>query len=316
MPDTLYENQTDGSGGHDSVFSNWWKFQTFTPSVAHQITSVDLYVHRTGSPGTILVEIYGVDGSSHPDVGGGVLASGSYDSSVLTDDGVAQWLNTLISGAGDALSSGIEYALVHRLQNTGASGSVSNHFVGGNPYAGGLSGRSINGGVSFSTFPNDDTTFKEYGVAPPPTKTFIAGASIAKDGVTKNFVAGASISQDGLTKTFTADVNTRARKQFTADASIFKSPVEKTIVAQAIISQDAVAKTFVADAHVFVVPDATWPEARPEAYDPSKVWDEENKSWYSPTSSIGVSRMAQAGGRLKQNLVVMSNQGKLYFGEA
>ncbi len=316
MPDTLYENQTLATSGHDDIFSDWWKFQTFTVQAGetHQITSVDLYLHRTGSPGIILVEVYGVDGSSKPDVGGGVLVSGSYDSSVLTDDGVAQWLNILVSGAGDTLAAGTEYALVHRLQNTGASGSVSNHYESGNPYANGLSGRSINGGSSFTTFPNDDTTFREYGIAPPPTKTFTAGASIAKDGETKTFIAGVSISKDGLTKTFTTDVNTRGQKQLTAGASISQDGIAKTFIAQASISQDAIAKTFVVDAHVYVVPDLTWPQARAEAYDEDKLWDDENKSWYESSSSIGVNRMKQAGGRYKQQIVAISNQGKIYYG--
>lgn len=285
MPDILYENQTLGTGGHDSIFSDWWKFQTFTPSISHQITSVDLYLHRTGSPGTILVEIYGVDGSSKPDVGGGVLASGSYDSSVLTDDGVAQWLNILVSGAGDELGASTEYALVHRLQNTGASGSVSNHYENGNPYAGGISGRSTDGGSSFTTDVTVDTTFKEYGLLPPSTKTLTADASI---------------SQDSLLKTLTADVNlVEPKKTLTVDASI---------------SQDALLKTLTVDVGIDIEQVVTWPESRTAVYDPDKLWDEETKSWYEPDSSIGSERMVQAGGRYRSQIVVLSNQGKIYFG--
>jgi hypothetical protein len=57
----------------------------------------------------------------------------------------------------------------------------------------------------------------------------------------------------------------------------------------------------------------TFPTIRPVSYDADKVYDEDTKSWYNPTTSTGVERMKQAGGRYRSQLVVLSDQGKIYF---
>ena len=59
----------------------------------------------------------------------------------------------------------------------------------------------------------------------------------------------------------------------------------------------------------------TYPEDRPGTYDPDKLWDEETKAWYAVGTAIGSARAKQAGGRLKQNIVAMSNKAKIYFGD-
>lgn len=313
MPDTLYENQTDGSFGQVSAFTTNYRTQSFTPSITHTITSVDLLVHRLGSPGTFVVDIHAVDGGGLPT--GAALATGTSNGDTLTTDSAGEWRNIILTGSPSLIAS-TQYIIVLRLQNEGLAvgNQVRLRVATGSPYAGGVLGFSFDSGSSWGQQGTLDAAFKEYGLQPPPTKTFAADASVSQDSATKTFTANAVLLKDGETKTFTADVNTRGQKQLTADASVAKDGVTKTFTAGASISQDGLTKTFIVDAHVFVVPDATWPPARAEAYDPDKVWDETNKSWYAPDSSIGVNRMAQAGGRLKQNLVVLSDQGKLYFG--
>ena len=59
----------------------------------------------------------------------------------------------------------------------------------------------------------------------------------------------------------------------------------------------------------------TYPDDRPVAYDPDKLWDEDTQTWYAIGTVIGSARAAQAGGRLRQQLVVVSNQGNIFFGE-
>ena len=49
----------------------------------------------------------------------------------------------------------------------------------------------------------------------------------------------------------------------------------------------------------------TWPAARP-GIDADKVWDEETEAW--------ITNDARGGGRYKQQLVAVSDQGKIYFG--
>ena len=56
-----------------------------------------------------------------------------------------------------------------------------------------------------------------------------------------------------------------------------------------------------------------FPEDRPAGYDANKVFDEDNDAWYTPTTAIGSERMAYAGGKYKEQLVVVSNQGDIYF---
>ncbi len=289
MPDTLYENNTNVSSGLiGSSFGAWWRSQTITPSITHQITSVDLNGIRIGNPGMFTVEIYGVDGGGDPDVGGGVLASGSYDGDTISD--VAnEWVNITVSGASPVLTASTQYAIVWYLQNDGLGGS---HTIGwhgkssGSVYAGGVHARNTNGGVgSWTKFTTQDFGFREYGVIPPITKTFTAGASISKDDVTK---------------TFTADANlVEPKKTLTADASIGQVDLTKTVTA---------------DAHIDAIPDLTWPPSRAPAYDEDNFWDEETKAWYAPDSAIGTARSSQAGGRHRNQIVVMSEQGRIFFG--
>ena len=59
-----------------------------------------------------------------------------------------------------------------------------------------------------------------------------------------------------------------------------------------------------------------FPADRPGSYDPDKLWDEETKAWYAVGTAIGSARSAQAGGRYRQQIVVLSNQGTIFFGEA
>jgi len=58
----------------------------------------------------------------------------------------------------------------------------------------------------------------------------------------------------------------------------------------------------------------TFPEHRPLDYDADLVWDEETKTWYSIDTAIGAERMPQSGGRYRNQLVCLSEQGKIYFG--
>ncbi len=149
------------------------------------------------------------------------------------------------------------------------------------------------------------------------TKHFTTDANIAKDDETKTFTADVNIHKADIIKTFTADVSIWTAELLSADANLSKDDVLKTFTAQANISQDDILSTLVIDAHIraplddsvaFVLP-------RPDAYDEDKLWDEENKSWYTPTSSVGSERAKQGGGRYHRQLVVISDQGEIYIGD-
>jgi len=51
---------------------------------------------------------------------------------------------------------------------------------------------------------------------------------------------------------------------------------------------------------------ANWPPDRPGTYDADKVWDEATQTW------IVVD--AQGGSRYQVQIVVVSDQGEIYFG--
>lgn len=52
---------------------------------------------------------------------------------------------------------------------------------------------------------------------------------------------------------------------------------------------------------------ATWPEDRADIYDADKYWDEVNATW--------ASSYASGGGRYVQQLVVVGEDGDIYFGD-
>ena len=80
-PSHLYEYYNTGDDSGQSVYGSNWYAQTFTPSIAHTITSVKLLLYRSGSPGTVTVSIRATDGSGHPI--GPDLCSGTTDGSTL-----------------------------------------------------------------------------------------------------------------------------------------------------------------------------------------------------------------------------------------
>lgn len=59
----------------------------------------------------------------------------------------------------------------------------------------------------------------------------------------------------------------------------------------------------------------TFPENRPEDYDADQLWDEDTAAWYDKDTAIGSARQSQAGGRYDEKLVVVSDAGKIYFGQ-
>ena len=53
-----------------------------------------------------------------------------------------------------------------------------------------------------------------------------------------------------------------------------------------------------------------YPESRPVVYDPDAVFDESANDWTTDLSDLATS----GGEKYKEALIVLSDQGKLYFG--
>lgn len=298
MSDTLFEFYIINDNSQTSVFDTTWVGQTFTPSTTHTITSVKLLLGlRKNSPGTIDVSIRA---TSAGEPTGGDLTSG-------TTDGNTLGTGTPIWGADEReiiltpfeLLTGVQYAIVIR-----ATSGNSNNLIkwrkdfSNSAYAGGAFVFSSDSGSAWSITTGDDNLFAEFGTLPPIDKTFTAQASL---------------SQDDIKKTFAVQANIIKAKQFAIDASLAKDGETKTFTAGASIAKDGETKTFTADAPISEF-SGGFPEARPPAYDEDKLWDEETQAWYSPTSAIGTERSAQAGGRQKAQLVVLSDRGIIFFG--
>ena len=55
-----------------------------------------------------------------------------------------------------------------------------------------------------------------------------------------------------------------------------------------------------------------FPDSRPVTYDADKVWDEDSNSWVAINA---VEASALGGGRYRQQIVAVSNQGNIYYGD-
>ena len=80
----------------------------FLCSGAYTIDSVQLEIYRSGTPGTVNIELYAVDGSNHPT--GPVLSSGTINGDTLTTS-TNGWFYS-ISMSSYAMSASTKYAIV------------------------------------------------------------------------------------------------------------------------------------------------------------------------------------------------------------
>lgn len=145
-----------------------WGGQSFTPLVAHTITSVRLLVYRVGSPGDLTISIRATDGSGHPT--GDDLCVGVTDGDTLTTNGAGEWREITL-GDGHDLSANVKYAIVFRVESLSDTVNWLEDETAGE-YPGGCVQESINSGVDwdFFTYPDCDFMFEEYGrviTAPP-----------------------------------------------------------------------------------------------------------------------------------------------------
>jgi hypothetical protein len=165
--DPLYEYYNTGDDWADDVYSTFWASQTFTPSVAHTITSVKLKLYRQGSPGIMTVSIRATDASGHPT--GADLCSGTIDGSAITTDSAGAWYEITL-GSGYALSANTKYAIVCRAPNgVNANNAVRWRGDSTSPtYAGGCREYSNNSGTSWTSHTSEDLMFEEWGTSGEP----------------------------------------------------------------------------------------------------------------------------------------------------
>lgn len=159
----LYEYYNTGDDGSATVQGINWYAQTFTPSVAHKITSVKLKLYRTGSPGEITLSIRATSGN-HPT--GADLCSGTTDGDTLTTDTAGEWREITL-GAGYDLVAGTKYAIVVRVLTGDIDNKAHWRWDATSPsYTRGNLELSLNSGSSWTSYTGHDLMFEEYGEKP------------------------------------------------------------------------------------------------------------------------------------------------------
>ena len=229
----LYEYYNVGYDTAENFYGVHWRGQTFTPSVAHTITSVWLRLYRSGSPGTVTVGIRATS-SGHPT--GADLCSGTTDGDVITTVTAGDWYEITL-GDGYALSASVQYAIVVRAITGNASNQLFWKMDATSPtYAGGALESSATSGVSWSTNTGIDLMFEEWGVVSPISVT----ADITADAILKGTLSSSITANAVLTKTqsgsFTADAYLATIYTLYADA-VLKGTQSASLIANAVLKK-------------------------------------------------------------------------------
>ena len=171
---TKYESYSDTLSGTQTFYGNLWKAQTFTPSIAHKITSVKLYLTRFGSPGILTVSIRATDGEGKPT--GPDLCVGTTDGNSIPLRYTFAWREITL-GDGYDLEADTKYAIVFRAHLGYAHNYLHTPYQTGNPYPGGNLISSGDGGGTWQAPSTYDTFFEEWSsITIPGLKTGILHA--------------------------------------------------------------------------------------------------------------------------------------------
>lgn len=157
---TLFEYYNTGEDTAEPFWGVYWKAQTFTPSVAHRITSVKLKLYRQGTIGTVTASIRATSDGKPT---GGDLCSGSIDGATITTASSGAWYEITL-GDGCNLGADIQYAIVLR-SSLGDGSNWGKWFaveVGG--YAGGANLYSTSSGEGTWWSTAKDSIFEEWGI--------------------------------------------------------------------------------------------------------------------------------------------------------
>jgi len=162
---SIYEYYNTGDNISTSIYSSIWRGQTFTPSVAHTITSVKLKLYRIGAaPGTVTVGIRATSGGQPT---GGDLCSGTIDGNTLTTLFTGAWYEITL-GSGYDLSAGTKYAIVVGAPSSDAFNYIRWRMDTLSPtYGGGWLVSSGDGGSSWTSTSIYDLMFEEWGNPAP-----------------------------------------------------------------------------------------------------------------------------------------------------
>lgn len=155
-----YEYYNTGDNTRDNVWGARWRAQTFTPSVAHKVTSVKLKLFRNVSPGFVTVSIKATDGEGHPT--GIDLCSGTTDGNTLPLIAAPEWREITLGDGADLLAD-TKYAIVVRVLGGDEYNYIGWRADKTGEYAGGNWEYSNNSGSSWAALSARDFMFEEWG---------------------------------------------------------------------------------------------------------------------------------------------------------
>ncbi len=159
---TRYEHYIINDDDEKAIFDRHWRGQSFTPSIAHKITSVKLLLRRVLFPGIVTVSIRATAFSvpTGPD-----LCSGTFDGNTLTTDGAGEW-KEIIFDIHPPLIPFTMYAKVIRAINGDGSNNLRWRDDNSLPtYLGGSYLYSENSGETWTRVRETDMMFEEWGIA-------------------------------------------------------------------------------------------------------------------------------------------------------
>jgi len=191
MAATLHDNFTGDTADGNLLMNDAddWGGQSFTTSVAYNITQIDVYLARgvngsTHEVGTIIVALFAVDASGYPT--GGALASGTIASDDIPATGSAAFVTCTLSSA-YILSNNTKYCIVVHGTSLDANHKLywTFHDDGANAsaFAGGDVEWSTTGGVPGGWAGGTDTTadclFRCWGDAAPQSDKVYSKSLVA-----------------------------------------------------------------------------------------------------------------------------------------
>ncbi len=146
---TLIDAYQTGDSDSKVLSSTYWRAQTFTTSVAYDVTDIQLKLWKGGSPGTVTVSLRATN-FNKPTGSDLQSSTGITNGDTLpADEESAEWRNFTLS-VPVSLSSGVMYAIVIRSQN-GTGGSYPLAWRSGSTgYANGNYCFSSNSGIGGS----------------------------------------------------------------------------------------------------------------------------------------------------------------------
>ena len=162
---TLFEYYNTGDDGNRGFYQTLQRMaQTFTPSVAHNISSVKVKLLRgtaDAAPGTVTISIRATDGDGKPT--GPDLCSGTTDGDTVTSTSPGEWREVTL-GAGTSLLANTKYAIIAKCQTDDPTKPIFWRRDASAPsYTGGSSFYTADQGVTWTALA-EDSMFEDWGI--------------------------------------------------------------------------------------------------------------------------------------------------------